>query len=531
MEDSGENQDEEDKRPRFINIKDVKVSNFEKDEIRRFSYVVQISWINPSNQNKEKTVVRRYDDFEKFEKNVREKFFPKLNIKLPDKESFLRSLQKKEMLEKYLQELSGIRTLDDHLASFLEITLFELREAVTFWKNSQNGSTKSTLKEDTVPSLPRKQTRFRGGNEDGSTSKSKVLPAPPAKSPATTKNPPTQKNPAITKAPAKAVPAPPSQPTTSFADRLAQTFSIFGKDEEKTEKEKPKVTISFADDHSVNGSAKNVHSAKQVSTRTEEKPHAMRQRRTSSLDGLTGLAKDNRKLFEQTEESAAPAKQNKTSKPKPMTVSSRQSETFLGRGQDDEVVITGPSRPKNNVSSRSTMEDDWRSKNNQRAVKQETKTNVSESKNSGAKYVSRSMEAPAIPPPAPAVKPSPARNTVKVNSSHRSEVIPSAPPAPAPRTTSAPKAGRVSSSSSNSNRIGPSSAPATASHAPATASHASTATSHAPVASSHAPAASTHAHVPAKSNGASSRVVFCRNCGAEKTIAQAKFCTRCGEPL
>jgi hypothetical protein len=102
MEDAGEGLDD-DSRPTFINIKDVKVSKFEKDEIRRFSYVVQISWINPSNQSRDKMVTKRYDDFEKFEKNVREKFFPKVNTKLPDRETFLHSLQKKELLERYLQ--------------------------------------------------------------------------------------------------------------------------------------------------------------------------------------------------------------------------------------------------------------------------------------------------------------------------------------------------------------------------------------------------------------------------------------------
>lgn len=96
-------EEEEDKRPRFINIQEVKFSSFEKEEIKKLTFVVQISWINSQNQTrKEKKLSKKYEDFEKFEK-TREKLLPNSNIKLIDRKHFLESLEKKQSLEKYLQ--------------------------------------------------------------------------------------------------------------------------------------------------------------------------------------------------------------------------------------------------------------------------------------------------------------------------------------------------------------------------------------------------------------------------------------------
>jgi hypothetical protein len=331
------------------------------------------------------------------------------------------------------------------LASFLEVTLFELREAAAFFKNSQTGSLKFD-KQD-FASLPRKPTRFREEQADSS-AKSKIVP-PPGKN--------------LPKAPNKPAPQPPSGP--SFTDRLASTFSIFGKDEEK-EKEKPKsIQKSFGEMDF--GSTKQLRTEQKTlaKSKTDSKKSSdgsATHRRSGSLDLLKGQAKENKRIFEQKEEPTALSKnKNKKSTGFNPRRSEQDDSSFLNRARDDEVVIAGPTG--NRISKTNVTKVD---RTNQEL--RGSKIDVVESK--------------TISPPRPA------RNV---------------------ESSSAPAVGKLKSNQA-APRVG---------RSPNVTSNSSSASG------SHSNVLSNQSAKSGSSKG------FCRHCGAEKTIASAKFCSQCGEPL
>jgi hypothetical protein len=89
--------------PQFAKIKDAIFHEDEKDEIKKTAYNIVLSWTNSSGQPVERKIVKTYADFEVFETSYRMKLFPNLPFSLKPRQDFLISLEKRLLLERYLQ--------------------------------------------------------------------------------------------------------------------------------------------------------------------------------------------------------------------------------------------------------------------------------------------------------------------------------------------------------------------------------------------------------------------------------------------
>jgi hypothetical protein len=128
--------------PRYVKIKDVLLrKNVAEEHLLVFK--IQLYWVSKAaGIAREVWIEKTYADFDEFENNVRKKLYSSVPCSLIPKKDYLLSLNKKAIIEKYIQSLCAIKMTFEHLGPFLGLKEEDLREAFDWDVQQSLGSIK-----------------------------------------------------------------------------------------------------------------------------------------------------------------------------------------------------------------------------------------------------------------------------------------------------------------------------------------------------------------------------------------------------